>query len=746
VDRGCGWPHPRVRYGPLPSASAGGQTHGVGTRGGPDPSAPRWLRVAPTATTVLVAGSVLALVLRGRGIDVLYARWVTHNAPVALVCMWLGAMVLSRRPGHRSGGLLMLLGAASALHVAAISLADARLVAAGVPEQGSEFVPFAPADLPLDASVPMWASTWLWLLAAVPAITLLLLIFPTGAPPSPRWRWVAPVAVTGTITMVVAYAIETWPTSTVVIQMRGQVSERPVATAIASAAGVLVVIGAVASVASLVARWRAADEAERHRIRPMAFTGTGLIVVFVVTFPWQWLWIPAGMVALWIFLGAYALGVVRYRLHDLDVVVNRAVVAAVLAAGGTAAYLAVVVSAGAIAGRGRESTLVPLLAAAVVAVGFEPARRRTRQLVDRLLYGRDRDASQVLSDLADRLRASTSAEDVLDEVAGLLVRSTGADRVEIVMEVDGGDRLAAAHGAVANGTGPLVDVAVIHVDETLGRIRLWARALSDLAPDADELVDRVASTLGVVLRNAALTAELESQVAELRVSRLRLLRAQDEARRALERDIHDGAQARLVALRIKLGIAGSLADAGRGDAVRGLLDELGGEVDESVRALRALGRGLHPPVLEGAGIAAALRAEARVLPMAVTVEAEGVGRYDPAVEAAVYFSCLEAVQNAAKHGRARAVAVHLANGADDLTFSIADDGCGFDPACAAPGSGLTNMRDRIGSLGGHLTVEATPGHGVRIRGTVPALPAAPRDGAEAEARASRSSQVPVSDR
>jgi two-component system, NarL family, sensor kinase len=724
----------------------------VGTRGGPDPSAPRWLRIAPTATTVLVLVSVLTLVLRGRGVDVLYARWVTHNAPVALVCVWLGTMVLRRRPGHRSGALLVLLGSASALHVAAISLADARLVAAGVREQGSEFVPFAPADLPLDAAVPMWASSWLWLVAALPAITLLLLIFPTGAPPGTRWRWVVPMAVTSTVAMVVAYAIETWPTSTVTIQMRGQVSERPLATAIASAAGVLVVVAATGSVASFVARWRAADDAERHQIRPMAFAGTGLIAVFVVTFPWQWLWIPAGMVAVWIFLGTYALGIVRYRLHDLDVVVNRAVVAAVLAAGATAAYLAIVVGAGAIAGRGRDSTLVPLLAAGVVAVGFEPARRRTRQLVDRLLYGRDRDASQVLSDLADRLRASRSAEDVLDEVAGLLVRSTGADRVEITMDVDGGDHPVAAHGTVADGASPLVEVPVIHVDETLGRIRLWARARSDLAPDADELVDRVASTLGVVLHNAALTAELEAQVAELRVSRLRLVRAQDEARRALERDIHDGAQARLVALRIKLGIAGSLADAGRAEAVRGLLDELGVEVDESVRALRALGRGLHPPVLEGAGIGAALRAEARILPMAVTVQADGLGRYDPAVEAAVYFSCLEAIQNAAKHGRARHVAVHLSNGGEDLAFSVADDGCGFDAARTPAGTGLTNMRDRIGSLGGRFSLEASPGRGVRVHGTVPALPVEPpaeapdRAGAERWPRTPGSPQVPVSER
>jgi two-component system, NarL family, sensor kinase len=656
------------------------------------------------------------MVLRGRSVDVLYARWMLHNAPTALVAMWLGAMVLRRHPGHGSGVLLMWVGAASSVHVALVAVADARLVAAGVPERGSEFAPFAPADLPLDASLPVWAGSWAWLVAAVPVITLLLLVFPTGALPGRRWRWVVPVAVAGTAGMVVGYALETWPGSTTVIEMRGQVEGSATAVAIAAGGGALVVVAAIASLASLAVRWRAAGPDERRQIRPMVVTGAGLIVIFVVTFPWQWLWVPAGMVALWLLLAVYAVGVGRYRLHDFDVVVNRAVVAAVLAAGGTGLYLAVVVAAGAVAGRGRDSTLVPLVAAATVALAFEPARRRTRALVDRLLYGREHDAVQVLSGLADRLRTSASAGDVLDEVAALLVRSTGAARAEI----ETGPSATAVAAAGPEGEGSLLlDVAITHEGEQLGRIRLWGRARTDLVPGAERLVDDVAGTLGVVLRNVALTAELEAQVEELRISRRRLVQAQDEARRALERDIHDGAQSRLVALRIRLGLAASLADAGDLGRLRTLVDELGTEVDESIRVLRSLGHGLHPPVLEGAGIVAALRAEARALPMPVAVEDGGVGRYAPEVEAAVYFACLEALQNAAKHGRARSVTVSISDDGRGPAFAVVDDGAGFDPACAAEGAGLTNMRDRVGSLGGELVIDAVPGRGTTVAGSVP---------------------------
>jgi two-component system, NarL family, sensor kinase len=706
---------PRVRVTHLHSAAPGAHTHGVGTT-----DRQQWwtlaVAVAGTAIVLTAVGSMLA---RGRSLEVLYAGWVFHNAPTAVIAVWLGRLVLRRRRGHLGGLLLLSVGVWSCLHVGAISLADAELAAASVTAFGQ--TPFRPADLPLRASVPLWLSTWLWVPAATTAMTLLLLVFPDGALPSRRWRWVGVVAGVGIVLATLAYMIEFRPGATVALTANDQVSEDPLAVWLLGLGGVALVVAVVASVVSLVVRWRAAGPALRRQIRPVVVTGIVFALTITVLWPWQALWMPAVLVAVWAFIASYAFAVALYRLHDLDLFVSRAVVGAVLAAAVTALYLLIVVGVGSLVGRGTQRTLLPLLATGVVAVLFEPARRRVRRLVDGILYDRDRDPSEVLSDLAARLRQAASDDEVLDDVARLLVRSTGAERAEIAMAVGGRDWVVAGCGSTAR-TAPLRVVPVAHRSDVLGEVRLYGRSSADLAPDAAGLVDDVAGTLGVVVRNAHLTAELRAQVDELQRSRQRLVQAHDEARRAIERDIHDGAQARLIALRIHLGAAARLAARESSPQLRALVDDLADEVDAAVRTLRSLGHGLHPPVLEGAGVAGALRAEARTLPLAVTIDSDGVGRYDRAVEAAVYFSCLEAVQNAAKHGRAGRVHIALSNGGAHLDFRVTDDGCGFVQDDVRPGAGLTNVRDRLSALGGAMTLDSTPGGGTCLHGQVPAQP------------------------
>lgn len=198
----------------------------------------------------------------------------------------------------------------------------------------------------------------------------------------------------------------------------------------------------------------------------------------------------------------------------------------------------------------------------------------------------------------------------------------------------------------------------------------------------------------------------------------------------MERDIHDGAQARLISLRLRLGVAMALADEVGSDALRGQLDDLGHEVDAAVRSLRELARGLHPPILEQSGLAAALRAHTRDLPVAVSVDADGVGRYEPAVESAAYFSCLEAVHNAVRHGGAQRIVVTLAGDGDGLSFTVRDDGSGFDTDRVVAGAGLANIDDRVSALGGQTRIEAAPGAGTTVTGRIPAQaqrssPAAP---------------------
>jgi two-component system, NarL family, sensor kinase len=225
--------------------------------------------------------------------------------------------------------------------------------------------------------------------------------------------------------------------------------------------------------------------------------------------------------------------------------------------------------------------------------------------------------------------------------------------------------------------------------------------------------------IGVVVRNARLTAQLRAQVDELQASRRRLLEVHDDVRRGLERDIHDGAQSRLVALRLRLGLARAHADCGDPAALAGELDRMGAEVDAAVRSLRELARGLHPPLLEQAGIVAALESHARTLPIAVSVEGRGVARYPRAVEGAVYFCCLEAIQNALAHGAAGRVDIDLEADTAALRFAVRDDGVGFDVSAVARGSGLTNMGDRVAALGGQLRIDARPGEGTCVSGSIP---------------------------
>jgi signal transduction histidine kinase len=225
-----------------------------------------------------------------------------------------------------------------------------------------------------------------------------------------------------------------------------------------------------------------------------------------------------------------------------------------------------------------------------------------------------------------------------------------------------------------------------------------------------ELVDAAATATLVAVE----TGQLEG---ELRASRALVLEAGDAERRRIGRDLHDSAQQRLVALRVHLGVARD--QLARPDE-QSLVDELGRELDTALDELRNVARGIYPPVLTQYGVAAALRSVGRDAALPVEVRAARVGRYAEAIELAVYFCCLEAIQNAAKHAGPRArVVVELAGSARRLDFAVEDDGAGFDPAGVERGVGLTNLETRMGAVGGELEVVSSPGRGTRVAGYVP---------------------------
>ena len=219
-------------------------------------------------------------------------------------------------------------------------------------------------------------------------------------------------------------------------------------------------------------------------------------------------------------------------------------------------------------------------------------------------------------------------------------------------------------------------------------------------------------------RDTRLETELRDTILELRRSRARVAQAADTERRRIERDLHDGAQQRLIALRVKLALAEEIMG-DENQPVGNLIQEIAADAEIALEDLHSLVHGIYPALLTDRGLSEALKAMARAAPVPARVLAQGLGRYTAGVEAAVYFTCAEALQNAAKHGgQGTSARIVLRHDAEGLAFEVRDDGCGFDPSLRT-GSGLANMQDRLGAVGGRVKVVSAPECGAAVQGWVP---------------------------
>jgi signal transduction histidine kinase len=262
--------------------------------------------------------------------------------------------------------------------------------------------------------------------------------------------------------------------------------------------------------------------------------------------------------------------------------------------------------------------------------------------------------------------------------------------------------------------GPSRSLTVVERDGEPAAAMLHDAQLSD----DPELLQAAGASALLAAKNAILEVAWSDALLELRQSRARIVTAADNERRKLERDLHDGVQQRLIGVRIRLGIAGeSDADA---SAIRGELDGIGEDVDEAIDELREVAHGLYPPVLSRMGLVNALEHVRYHATTPVAILASGIGRHPVALESAVYYCCLEAIQNATKHGGAAVhVSVVLHEDDDNLNFEVTDDGPGFDPSAAHGGTGLQNMRDRAGALDGHVSIVTAIGAGTAVSGSIP---------------------------
>jgi signal transduction histidine kinase len=696
---------------------------------------------------VVTPPAALALFLAA---DVVLRANLSHNdlffevafTAFAVASAIAGAVIVVRQPRNVIGWLLLAVPLWAAFAFMAGDYATYALVT-------------APGSLPFGRAAA-WIDRW----AIVPTLCLpilLFLLFPDGRVPSRRWRpvlWLACVAPPVTAAL---FALTPGRMTGAFAQLTSIRVVNP--TGIRAAGGVIEVLSVIGGAscllavvlagASLMARFRNRRGDEREQIKWLAFVGAAFLAELALT---MGVGIPLGdsaalqglgntmfaVMFLTLALGipaACAVAILKYRLYDIDVVISKTVVYALLAAFITAVYVLLVVGAGTLVGSGgRPSLGLSILATAVVAVAFQPVRERAQRFANRLVYGRRATPYEALSQLSERMASTYATEDLLPTMATIVAEATGAARADVWLRDRGELRAVASWPADADPT-PAVAlvggelpaagsadrrVPVMQDGELLGALSITKKRGDAVTPTEETLVGNLAAQAGLVLRNVGLTEQLIARLADLRASRERLVTAQGRERRRLERDIHDGAQRQLAGLAGKLELAAQALEHDEVQA-KALLNQVTSHTAQALKDLRELARGIYPALLADMGIAPALDAQARKAPIPVSVEAGGIGRYPQETEAVVYFCAVEALRNAAKHAHASRASVRLSESNAELRFEITDNGQGFDPATTQQGTGLQGIADRIDALGGHVNVDSGPGHGTRINGQVPVL-------------------------
>ncbi|MGA8667606.1 MAG: histidine kinase [Candidatus Dormiibacterota bacterium] len=587
---------------------------------------------------------------------------------------------------------------------------------------------------------------------------VMLLVFPDGRLLSPKVRWLVYAVVgfglSGLILGVInptpgtlSAVSTTQPGVAIPVSVLAIPGSAPVVNTLSTLWNVISNVLTAGVIVAVFLRLRGADSDTRHQIKWVAsaalfLTATILLSNFlpitVFTDPGPVVGPAAALlVSLAVLSVPVAIGVavLKYRLYDIDLIISRTLVYGVLAASITAVYIGIAVGIGTLVGSGGQPNLwLSIVATIIVAIGFQPVRERVQKIANRLVYGKRATPYEVLTAFSDQVAEAYAADEVLPRMARVLQEATGAQSATVWLKGPTTLRAAATHPNVeastpvllpmSNGSlpeipGATTSVPVEHQGRLLGALSVVKRRGDPVTPTEQKLIDDLAHQAGLVLRNVGLTAELHQRLDELRASRQRLVRAQDEERRRIERNLHDGAQQHLVALKVKLGLAQMLA-ATSPEKAKVTLVQLKADADEALETLRDLARGIYPPLLADRGLVAALESQVRKAMVQVRVDAEDVERYAQDVEATVYFCVLEALQNVQKYANASQVVVRLRGQEAGLTFEIEDDGTGFDTATVTRGAGLTNMVDRVEALGGNVDLTSAPGSGTRVSGNVPA--------------------------
>ena len=655
--------------------------------------------------------------------------WVTRNAALASGGGWSGSgflagllFALSLLPFPIVGLLIALRQPENAIGWLLLAIGFTWFFGEALTGYGTYGV--AMSRLPADTWTLAFTDM-LW----VPPIGLMgtftLLLFPDGHLPSPRWRWFAWVCAVVLVVSCVGILVGASTMADSGFPNLANPFAIP-SLEFLQVSLVLFPFCILGSAGSLVVRYRRSRGTERDQLKLLAFAAATVAASYLVIMLLSigstssntpgWLGVAQTLVIFSFSLIPLAIGVaiLRHGLYEIDLIIRKTVRYAVLVALLVAILVGALLIVGALAvGSGgglRENPTALVAIGAAIGLAFSPLRRLTARIADRLVFGDRSNPYEVLSEFSGRVGDAYAAEDVLPRMAQVLGMGIGAQSAAVWLVSSGELRAAAVWPADAEPPAEVL-VDVQHRGERLGALSVAMPPTEPLSGARENLMHDLASQAGLVLRNVLL-------IEELRSSRRRLVAAQDDERRKIERNLHDGAQQQLVALAVQLKLARTMVERDPAKATA-LLDTLQGSATDALEDLRDLARGIYPPLLADKGLATALEAQARKAAVPVTVEADGVGRFPADVESAVYFSCLEALQNVAKYADAATARITLSDGSGELRFEIRDDGRGFDPSGTSYGTGLQGIADRLAALGGELVVTSAPGDGTAVAGRLP---------------------------
>ena len=630
----------------------------------------------------------------------------------------VGALLASRRPRLPFGWVFLTAGLLTAVQDLGDSYSHYTLNVRQVE-----------TDLAL---LGVWVKYWIWAWFVGLMVLVLAFLFPSGGFVSKRWRTAFWISIVLAFASSIGQALD--PNALKDASRINPVripGDLETVSQIAQTTPLMLALALLLGVVALAVRFRRSAGDERRQLLWLLASISAVFICLLIYGIFEVLsasgaasfgetnpFLEGLEVAMILSLGsipvAAGAAILKYRLYSIEVVVNRAVVYGALAALITLIYgLAVIAPAVLIFGFRGGQVLLPIVATAIIALAVQPLRRGLQRFANRVVYGKRATPYEAMSDFSHRIAGALSVEETLPQIAQATAEGVSAKRAQVTLYLPDGDARSASWPPSPGADGFNRSLPIRHQGELVGELAV-AKDIRDPITDAEErLLNDLASQAGLALHNVRLAEDL-------RASRRRIVGAQDEERRRLERNLHDGAQQSLVALKLKIGLAGKLSQSDPTKA-REMLTQLEKEADETLQNVRDLARGIFPPLLADQGIAAALKSQASKVSFSTEILDDGVGRYSPEVEAAVYFCCLEALQNISKYAKADRVEIQLSAGDGYLTFVVRDNGVGFDPRSQKRGSGLQNMSDRIEALGGELRVESSSGSGTTVEASVPAV-------------------------